>query len=457
LTASQREAEQREYAAHKAAHKAAVARSRAAGAAFAGGAAGRLLPLSIPLRFFGAAAAFHVVAWIALGLGAALVPRFGGGVGWPLAALHALTLGVLAMSAIGAALQLMPVATRQPLRSLAVVRWIWWLYAPGVGALVAAMALQQPQLTALAALPVAVALVMFGVLLARNLAGAHGALPGVRTMGWLAVLSLALALGSALAMLATWAGVAAWPRQGLLMLHVVSAVFGFMGLLALGLSNILVPMFALGPVPPERMQLAIAALAGTALLLAAMVAIDALPRLTLVPAVLAALAAAAPHVHTMRQVLRAGMRRELGGSFRLVRSAWAALLLTLALALWWALDANAPAALLVALLACALLGWLSSFLFGILQRIVPFLVSMHLAGTRRRAPTPGSLTDERGLAVHRWCHALALALLAAGIVFDHTLAVRAAALSGTLGALAFAAFLAQVWRRWRQATRGELD
>jgi hypothetical protein len=156
----------------------------------------------------------------------------------------------------------------------------------------------------------------------------------------------------------------------------------------------------------------------------------------------------------MRQVLRGGMRRELGGSFRLVRGAWAALLLTLVLALWWALDAQAPAGLTVALLACALLGWLSSFVFGILQRIVPFLVSMHLAGTRRRAPTPGSLTDERGLNLHRRCHAVALTLLALGIVFDDALAVRAAASVGAVGALAFAVFLVQVGWRYRNARRG---
>jgi hypothetical protein len=109
----------------------------------------------------------------------------------------------------------------------------------------------------------------------------------------------------------------------------------------------------------------------------------------------------------------------------------------------------------VLLLACALLGWLGSFLFGILQRIVPFLVSMHLAGTRRRAPTPGSLTDERCLTLHRWCHALALMLLALGIVFDQAHAVRAAALCGAIGALAFAAFVAQVGWRHRRAKSGK--
>jgi hypothetical protein len=40
-------------------------------------------------------------------------------------------------------------------------------------------------------------------------------------------------------------------------------------------------------------------------------------------------------------------------------------------------------------------GWLLTFLFGILQRIAALLVSMHLAGTKTRAPTPSSLTHER--------------------------------------------------------------
>ncbi|HSW23271.1 MAG TPA: hypothetical protein VLJ62_10930, partial [Burkholderiaceae bacterium] len=175
------------------------------GASFALGASGRLLPLSVPMRFFGAAAVSHLFAWIALGLGAAQVPRFAGGIGWPLAALHAITLGTLTMSAIGASLQLMPVATRQALGS----RWaplvVWWLYAPGVAALVVGMAAQRPSWMAVAALPVTAALVLYGALLVRNLIGARG-MPGVRAMAWLALASLAITLGSAGAMVATWAG-----------------------------------------------------------------------------------------------------------------------------------------------------------------------------------------------------------------------------------------------------------
>ena len=77
----------------------------------------RLLPMSIPFRFFGAAIVFHVLAWLAVLAGAQQLPRFAGGLGWPLAALHLVTLGVLVMTALGASLQLLPVATRQPVRS----------------------------------------------------------------------------------------------------------------------------------------------------------------------------------------------------------------------------------------------------------------------------------------------------------------------------------------------------
>ena len=85
--------------------------------AFLGGAKSRLLPASVPFRFFAAAAAFHLIGWLALGAGAEQVASFRGGLGWPLAALHAVTLGVLVMTAIGASLQLLPVATRQPVLS----------------------------------------------------------------------------------------------------------------------------------------------------------------------------------------------------------------------------------------------------------------------------------------------------------------------------------------------------
>jgi hypothetical protein len=156
----------------------------------------------------------------------------------------------------------------------------------------------------------------------------------------------------------------------------------------------------------------------------------------------------------MRKVMRAGMRRELGGSFWLVRLGWGGLIATLALAAWWALDPE-WAGTITALVACTAMGWLMSFLFGILQRIVPFLVSMHLAGTSRRAPTPSGLTDERALGVHRSGHAAALVLTTLAIAGDSVLAAHAASLAGAVGALGFLVFFVVVLRRARRARDGQ--
>jgi hypothetical protein len=96
-------------------------------------------------------------------------------------------------------------------------------------------------------------------------------------------------------------------------------------------------------------------------------------------------------------------------------------------------------------------GWLLTFLLGILQRIVPFLASMHAGhgagGARRLPPTPSAMTAERPLAVHYACHLAALVLLALAVIVDSAWAARAGALVGALGAAAFGAFFVTALRR----------
>src|SRR5690606_34931958 len=299
---------------------------------FLAGATSRLLPASIPLRFFGAAIASHLLAWVALLAGSGTLPRFAGGLGWTLAALHLVTLGVLAMTAIGASLQLLPVATRQPVRSM---RWpllVWWLYTPGVAAVALGMGIGHPVLLAIGATAVVVALVVYAVLLAANLAGARG-MPVVVAHGWTALASLAVALGTAFSLAFTYVGLPLVDRGTGLALHVAFAAYGFMGMLALGLSYILVPMFALSAAPNERRALLSCALAVLALALAAAASFGVLPALLRVVAVLAAAVAVALHLRLMNVALASGMRRELGRSFRLVRISWVMLCLSLAAAL----------------------------------------------------------------------------------------------------------------------------
>ena len=281
------------------------------GGSFLAGATGRLLPMSVPFRYFGAAVVFHLLAWLALLAGAPRLPRFLGGLDWPLAALHLVTLGVLVMTALGASLQLLPVATRQPVRATRAPAAIWALYTPGVAAVALGMGLGQPWLLGAGAVAVALALLGWAALLAVNLRHARG-MPGVVAHGWAALGALLVMLLSALALAALYLGLPLLDRATALALHVVFAAYGFMGLLALGFSYILVPMFALSATPDERLAIASCGLAVAALSLAAAAAFGIAP----LPLRLAALAlgasAVALHLRVMLAALRTGLRRELG-------------------------------------------------------------------------------------------------------------------------------------------------
>jgi len=431
-----------------------------AAGAFLAGAGSRLLPPSIPFRFFGAAVAFHLGAWIVLFIGADAAANFAGGLGWPLAALHLVTLGVLAMTAIGASLQLLPVATRRPVGG---ERWpaaIWWLYTPGVVMTVLGMGAGATMLLAAGAVAVVAALIAYAALLARNLAGAKG-MPIVVAHGWAALASLVVVIATALALAGTYIGMPTLDRPTAIALHIAFAAYGFMGMLALGLSYIVVPMFALSAAPAERPAWTSFALAVLALLLAGTAALVVAPGLLRAAAVAAGLAAVAVHLRLMTVALKSGMRRHLGRSFALVRIAWAALVASLVGVL--ALVQDAPGDGIAMLFGLVLIGgWLLTFLLAILQRIVPFLASMHTAQAKPRGkglpPTPSALTAERPLAIHFTCHLAALALLAIAIAADSAFTVRAAAAIGTAGALAFGAFFAIAMRRMRRpsAPRGTM-
>jgi hypothetical protein len=356
---------------------------------------------------------------------------------------------VLVMTAIGASLQLLPVATRQSVQSRRAPALIWWLYTPGVAATAIGMGFVSAPLLAAGALLIAIALAVYAVVLARNLFGARG-MPAVVVHVWVAWISLAVVLVAALSLAGAYVGQSALDRDVALALHVPFAGYGFMGMLALGLSYIVVPMFALAQAPDERQALLSSALAGVALLATAAsafgVAVDALR----VIAVALAAAAVALHVRLMNVALRTGMRRDLGRSFRLVRIGWGLLVASLAAALAVAL--HMPFDGMPTLFGFMLIvGWLLTFLLGILQRIVPFLASMHAARGGGRPPTPSTFAAGRALHVHYVCHLAALTAVALAIVLNLAWLARVGAGIGVLGAVAFLAFFAMVVRRMARA------
>lgn len=401
---------------------------------FANVARSRLLPMSLPFRFFGAAAAFQVTAWALLLASWREILDFAGGLGPVFAALHLVTLGVLAMAAIGASLQLLPVATRQPVRALWAIRLAWWLLVPGVAAFAGAAALYRADLIGPGAMAALAALGIYGVLLFRNLHGARG-MKTVVMYGWMALACLA-ALGlTGLALVARYEHGLALDHSAFRTAHLALATYGFMGLLSAGLAGFLLPMLCVAPAVPARAAYCVlaGALAGIALASVGFVATGAA----------LGLAAAATHVVAMERSLRRRLRGPLGAWFVMVRASWACLLFSLLVAMAIALGAPLPR---VELLFGVLLvpGWLLTFLLGVMQRIVPFLASVHASTAGGGAPLASSMTPTGLLAAHCALHLAALALLVAAVIAGSASLAAAGATAGLAAALGFAAFLAYV-------------
>lgn len=410
---------------------------------FLGGAKSRLLAASIPFRFFGAATVFHVAFWIMLALGAEDLPRFAGGQGPLLAAIHFLTLGVLAMTAMGAAFQLLPVATKAPLRFVWPTRLASWLFIPGVLVLALGMAWSDHQWQALGALATVAGLAIFALLVADNLRRTGGMVL-VTGNAWIAVLSLVAIIGLGFGLIVDQEHGIFEGHDRVALAHMILAIYGFMGMLAVGFSYVLVPMFALSPAPSVPMGKAALACSTVGMLLAVFGALAALNALIVLGA-LVGLAGIVLHLRLMMESLARRMRKQLGPSFLLVGIAWCFLPLSAALGIAAATDLLPRATALFGF--AALIGWLLTFLLAMLQRIVPFLASMHAAKSGRAPPLVSALTPDGPLRVHFWCHISALLLLGLGIAIDETRVVQAGAAIGIVGALAFGAFFALVLRR----------
>ncbi len=404
------------------------------------GAQNRLIPYGIPLRFFVAATVFQVVAWLLLALGNADVAGYSGGPGVVLAALHALTLGVLAMTAMGAAYQLLGVATGVAPKSLFPCCLSSWLYIPGTTVLVIGMLSETSLVMLLGGALVAAGLAVFAFVIGDIFRRTLTLKTTVRH-GWAALACLGLLTVAGLALIVDFeygflGGVALPDHPDLAISHAILGGFGFMGLLVMGFSYILVPMFALASAPDDRLTALSLGLVLAGLLLAvAGVLSGSVPVLVLAASI--GLTGVGIHVLLMVRALRAGMKKRLGLSFVMIRVSWVLLPLSILVGCLAAVvpgDFNLPSLFGFVLV----FGWLLTFLTGILQRILPFLASMHAHNLGRRAPRLTELGHQGvTLKAHAVCHGAALVLVALGIATDSETLILAGGLTGSLGAAAF--------------------
>ena len=175
----------------------------------------------------------------------------GAELGPPLAAVHLLTLGVLTTTAVGAAVQLLPVATKRALVAVWPIKVVFWLLVPGLIGLIAGMYASHIEVMIAGAVLVAIALLLFAGLLGENLRRA-GSIPVVAAYGWAAFSSLILLVVLGIALSVDYESGFLADHTAVALVHILVG-FGFMGMLALGFSHVLVPMFALSSTPDRRL------------------------------------------------------------------------------------------------------------------------------------------------------------------------------------------------------------
>ena len=370
-------------------------------------------PFTLPLRFFLTAPLFLLLAAGLIvaapdTLAARYTPR-------AFAVTHALTLGFLAMTMLGALTQMLPVVAGAKLPQPGLVAWL--VHLPLV---VGTLALMAGFLTAApAAFGVAVGLLGFGLavfLLAASVSLARAA-PSATVVGMrLAVLGLALTvvLGGALALLRTgW-----WTPPGvptLVAAHIAFGLLGWVLLLVIGVAYQVVPMFQMTPPYPPTQRRWLGGVLFALLLLYA-VAPTVLPRAASSAAIGVAGVITLFALTTLR--LQAKRRRKLPDvTLAYWRVGMASLIACVALWLGaqfapgWRADDAYPMLLGILFIA----GFAVSVVSGMLYKIVPFLAWFHLqAQLQARAgsiPTMKEMIGERRMRAQFYLHLLACGLL----------------------------------------------
>jgi len=378
-------------------------------------------PFSLPLRFFLTAPLFLLAAAGLITLSPeALASRW---TPQALALTHALTLGFLAMTMLGALLQMLPVVAGTPLPAPRRVAWLSHVALTlGSIALIGGFLTARPAAFGAGIVLLGSGLAIFVAAAAISLtrAMASTTVNGMR----LALISLGITalLGVALALLRTgwWAPPAA---DAVMAAHVSFGLLGWVLLLVIGVAYQVVPMFQITPPYPPRLSRWLAGAAFALLCLHA--AAPLLPEPVAAAATLLAESALATVILLFALVtLRLQSRRRrklLDVTLDFWRAGMASLIASVAV--WLAAQFSPPWAgsdaypLLLGVLFIG--GFAVSVVCGMLYKIIPFLAWFHLqAQLQARAgsiPTMKSMISERWTRMQFRLHVLTCLLLIATV------------------------------------------
>ncbi len=409
------------------------------GAGIPFGAEQRLLPEWIPLSFFAFALICLPLGWLLVVVQSDSIAGFSGGFGPVLGAIHMFTLGVLMSTAFGASMQMLPVATgavmNKPQRVISLLVLLIAGVAITLGGFSHYLAIVATTGTTLLWL----AAFLYVFLLVRLLMRAEG-LHLVRRHAFAAGLFLFLAGSLGFAMVLDWADIIQFNMSEPGLIHAGLALYGFMGLLVVGFSRIMVPMLSVSDKLNDKMAFLSLIISLTALGLWAV-------GVTL-PAAVCGLIAAGLHVFEMSKVLKARLRSRLGPEWLVIRFGWGVLPLSLALLIISLLSDNSANTGQAAVFL-AITGWLVSFVIGILQRIVPFLLSMQIARRTGMPELPSKLCNEKLVSFVGPLHICAVLTSVIGIMADLSILLLLGGCIGVVSGVLFLSFFVNALKRKR--------
>ncbi len=380
-------------------------------------------PFDIPLRFFLTAPVFAcaaglLLAWIGPD---ALVSRW---MPAALAATHLLTTGTLAMVMIGALFQMLPVVAGAPLpRPAALARFVHPSLTVGTACLAGGFVVASPWLFRVAAVALGAGFGIFTIAALAALVRVRGTSPTVTAIRF-AVLALAIVVATGVAFAAAFGWALTLPTPSAVGQHALWGLVGWIGLLIVGVSYQVVPMFQLTPAFDARVARALPYVLLGALVAASAAHVTGFFHDTRVEIAVAATVALASLVYVGAVGRLQGQRRRRLPSPLVAfwRTGLASLLA--AVAIWFGSTVSTTIGgdprWGVATGVLALVGFVLSVISGMLYKIVPFLAWLHLQELR---PPRGSVPNMKevlpdAVAFRQWrAHATALALLVAAALF----------------------------------------
>ena len=413
--------------------------------------------ISVPLRFLLAAPLLALpAAALLLYYGPALLATRWSAAAF--AATHLITLGFIAHSVIGALMQFLPVAAGADIRQLhRAAPWLQALLTAGTLLLAASFLLESAPLlevaAALVTLVIAAVVVLAAVALAR--CAANDATTRAVTLG-LAGLGVTATFGYVLATRPGWA--AAWGIAQITDLHAAWGLAGWIAVTVIGVALAVVPMFQITPRYPPAVERWLPPLIVGTLIVLSLAVTTELGRLSGLREVFYALLAAglaAFGVVTLR--LHSASRRRADVSVWLWRGGMVSLV---AIAVLGAGALSQPGLaqlqwfdLLIGILMLA--GFAMSVINGMMYKIVPFLVWLHLQQVNPRPhplPHMGQIIPQRAMRWQAAAHGVAVALLIAALAWP--IVVYGAGLAWAASQLMLATNLARAALRYAKLRRG---